>query len=78
MACLECGLKWQCLCSAVPSLTGPLALSLLMHEMNINVRPIRVAGWLKPCPIAQTISGSDARRPLPCSNASMIQAITRC
>ncbi|EKO3558508.1 DTW domain-containing protein [Vibrio metschnikovii] len=45
MACLECGLEWQCLCSAVPSLTGPLALSLLMHE-NEYQRETNTGRWL--------------------------------
>lgn len=45
MACLDCGLQWQCLCDQVPLLTSEVMLSLLTHE-NEYQRATNTGRWL--------------------------------
>lgn len=44
-ACPDCGLKFQCLCSAVPSFHAPFQLSLLTHD-NEWQRETNTGRWL--------------------------------
>ncbi|WP_324248440.1 DTW domain-containing protein, partial [Vibrio cholerae] len=44
-ACPDCGLKFQCLCSAVPSFRAPFQLSLLTHD-NEWQRETNTGRWL--------------------------------
>ncbi|ENM5751202.1 TPA: tRNA-uridine aminocarboxypropyltransferase [Vibrio mimicus] len=43
--CPECGLKFQCLCAAIPKLTAPFQLSLLTHD-NEWQRETNTGRWL--------------------------------
>ncbi|WP_428773594.1 tRNA-uridine aminocarboxypropyltransferase [Vibrio sp.] len=44
-ACPGCGLRHQCLCSLLPSLSSPLSLALLTHANELN-RPTNSGRWL--------------------------------
>lgn len=44
-ACPECGLKYQCLCAAIPQFSAPFQLSLLTHD-NEWQRETNTGRWL--------------------------------
>lgn len=54
VACPRCRLQFQCLCSAVPSLSAPLQLSLLTHD-NEWQRETNTGRWL-----TQSLDGCQA------------------